>query len=65
MKQAGLFGKGRTLVVEAARAVRKGEELVMDYAPGKLDAAVLLDHGAVDADWAQVGRGAGACACGR
>lgn len=54
-KGTGLFGKGRALVVEAARAVRKGEELSLDYGPGKLDAAVLLDHGALDADWPQGG----------
>jgi len=47
-KAAGFFGKGRSLVVEATRAVRKGEALSMDYAPGKLDNAVLLDYGVMD-----------------
>ena len=55
LKPAGLFGRGRALSVEAARAIRKGEELTMDYGPGKLDAAVLLDYGALDADWPQGG----------
>jgi len=78
-KQAGLFGKGQQLVVEATRAIRKGEELTMDFGPGKLDAAVLLDYGVLDAEYTQVlgvgsdvgrlwlfkGRGAIACREGR
>ncbi|KAI8474940.1 MAG: rubisco large subunit N-methyltransferase [Monoraphidium minutum] len=54
-KQSGLFGRGQTLAIEAARAIRKGEALAMDYAPGRLDSAVLLDYGVVDADWGQGG----------
>lgn len=48
LKSAGLFGKGKVLVVEATRTVRQGEALVMDYGQDKLDNAVLLDHGTLD-----------------
>jgi hypothetical protein len=54
LKSAGLFGKGKVLAVEATRAVRKGEALVMDYGPEKLDNALLLDHGVLDAGSAKV-----------
>jgi hypothetical protein len=54
LKSAGLFGKGKVLAVEATRAVRKGEALVMDYGPEKLDNALLLDHGVLDASSAKV-----------
>lgn len=55
LKSAGLFGKGKVLTVETTRAVRKGEALAMDYAPDKLDNAVLLDHGVLDARNPKVG----------
>eukprot|EP00882_Tetradesmus_deserticola_P024104 GHRQ01026330.1.p1 GENE.GHRQ01026330.1~~GHRQ01026330.1.p1 ORF type:complete len:451 (+),score=161.10 GHRQ01026330.1:119-1471(+) len=48
LKSAGIFGKGKVLAVEATRAVRKGEALVMDYGPEKLDNALLLDHAVLD-----------------
>jgi [ribulose-bisphosphate carboxylase]-lysine N-methyltransferase len=54
LKSAGLFGKGKVLAVETMRAVRKGEALVMDYGPEKLDNALLLDHGVLDASGAKV-----------
>lgn len=41
--------------MEATRAVRKGEAVVMDYGPEKLDNALLLDHGVLDASSAKVG----------
>lgn len=34
-KSAGLFGRGQVLAVEAAKPIRKGEALSMDYGPGK------------------------------
>ncbi|KIZ00282.1 rubisco large subunit N-methyltransferase [Monoraphidium neglectum] len=52
-KQQGLFGRGQSLVVEATRAIRKGEELSMDYGPGKLDSGLLLDYGVLDTTWPQ------------
>jgi hypothetical protein len=55
-KQQGLFGRGQSLVVEATRAIRKGEELSMDYGPGKLDSGLLLDYGVLDTTWPQVRR---------
>ncbi|WIA29476.1 hypothetical protein OEZ86_011977 [Tetradesmus obliquus] len=55
LKSAGLFGKGKVLSVEATRAVRKGEAVVMDYGPEKLDNALLLDHGVLDASSAKGG----------
>jgi [ribulose-bisphosphate carboxylase]-lysine N-methyltransferase len=57
LKSAGLFGKGKVLSVEATRAVRKGEAVVMDYGPEKLDNALLLDHGVLDASSAKVSSG--------
>eukprot|EP00878_Enallax_costatus_P013966 GHUV01014605.1.p1 GENE.GHUV01014605.1~~GHUV01014605.1.p1 ORF type:complete len:347 (+),score=91.08 GHUV01014605.1:276-1316(+) len=56
LKSAGLFGKGKVLTVEATKAVRKGEALSMDYGPEKLDNAVLLDHGIMDASNPKVAR---------
>lgn len=56
VKSAGLFGKGQVLAVEATRAVRKGESIVMDYGPDKLDNALLLDHGVLDASQLKVSR---------
>jgi hypothetical protein len=56
LKSAGLFGKGKVLAVEATRAVRKGEAVVVDYGPEKLDNALLLDHGVLDASSAKVGK---------
>lgn len=59
-KSAGLFGGGGpTLEVEATRAVRKGEAISMDFGPSKMDGAVLLDHGVLDAATARVGMGTG------
>ncbi|GBF89663.1 rubisco large subunit N-methyltransferase [Raphidocelis subcapitata] len=54
-KSSGLFGQGRVLTVEAARAIRKGEELTMDYGPGKLDSSLLVDYGVMDSSWPQGG----------
>jgi hypothetical protein len=51
LKAAGLFGKGKQLTVEATRAVRKGEAIVMDYGPDKLDNTLLLDYGIIDASF--------------
>ncbi|PNW71607.1 hypothetical protein CHLRE_16g661350v5 [Chlamydomonas reinhardtii] len=48
VRSSGLFGRGQVAVVEATRAIRKGEALGMDYAPGKLDGPVLLDYGVMD-----------------
>ncbi|EFJ49228.1 Rubisco large subunit N-methyltransferase [Volvox carteri f. nagariensis] len=48
VRSAGLFGRGQVLVLEATRAIRKGEPLSMDYGPGKLDGPVLVDYGVMD-----------------
>eukprot|EP00775_Hariotina_reticulata_P010446 gene10446-10604_t len=55
LKAAGLFGKGKQLTVEATRAVRKGEAIVMDYGPDKLDNTLLLDYGIIDASYLKGG----------
>lgn len=50
----GLLGS-RVLSVEAARPVRKGEAISMDYGPDKLDNTLLLDYGVLDTTGAKVG----------
>ncbi len=58
-KGGGLFGGGvDSLVVEATQALRKGEAVSMDFNPGKLDGAVLLDHGVIDDATSRVGAAA-------
>lgn len=41
-------------MVEAVAPLRKGDALRMDFGPGKLDSAVLLDYGALDGGRPQV-----------
>lgn len=48
LKSAGLFGRGRTLAVEASRALQPQEPVVMDYAPGRTEGQLLLDFGVLD-----------------
>lgn len=48
LKQAGLFARGRSLAIEAARALGEGEGLAMDFGPLRTEGQVLLDHGAID-----------------
>ena len=55
-RSAGLFGKGKALVVDATRPIRKGELLSMNYAEGKPDNGVLLDYGTIDPVTPQVGK---------
>jgi hypothetical protein len=51
---------GQQLVVSATRPLRQGETICMDYGPGRLDNAILLDYGVVDSSQPQVG-GVGWC----
>jgi [ribulose-bisphosphate carboxylase]-lysine N-methyltransferase len=44
----GVFGGGRALALEAARALAPGELVAMDFGPGRTEGQVLLDHGAAD-----------------
>lgn len=46
---------GQQLVVSATRPLRQGETICMDYGPGRLDNAILLDYGVVDSSQPQVG----------
>lgn len=63
LKSAGMFGVGgQALSVEAARPLRKGEALSMDYGPDKLDSTLLLDYGVIDSSSAKVRLG---CSLGR
>ena len=50
LKQAGMFGRGRALAVEAGRALWEGEAVAMDFGAERTDGQVLLDHGDIDAD---------------
>lgn len=49
------FGKSRNAVIEATRAIRKGEAISTDFGPGKLDSSILIDHGAIDASNSRAG----------
>lgn len=48
VKPSGLLGRSKQLVVEAARKIRKGEEVCLDYGPSAPDNTLLLDHGVMD-----------------
>ena len=64
VKSSGVFGRGQSCVVEALKPLRKGEALLMDYGPDKLDNTLLLDYGVLDTNNAKVCVNAEvACAC--
>jgi [ribulose-bisphosphate carboxylase]/[fructose-bisphosphate aldolase]-lysine N-methyltransferase len=45
IKSAGLFSGGRTLAIEAERALKDGDKIAMDFAGGRTAGQVLLDFG--------------------
>jgi [ribulose-bisphosphate carboxylase]-lysine N-methyltransferase len=48
VKNAGLFGRGRVLAIEADRALAPGEPVAMDYGPSRTEGQILLDYGVTD-----------------
>lgn len=52
--QSGMFGAGQSLVLEAGSPLQQGDVVSMDFGPSKLDSALLLDYGVLDADQPQV-----------
>ncbi len=59
----GLFGKTRTLFMEAAQMLPPGAEVAMDYGPLKTEGQVLIDHGVVDSESNEVCVRARVCVC--
>ncbi|KAG7667185.1 putative [Fructose-bisphosphate aldolase]-lysine N-methyltransferase, chloroplastic [Nannochloris sp. 'desiccata'] len=48
VKNAGLFGRGRVLAIEAERALTAGAPVAMDYGPTRTEGQILLDYGVTD-----------------
>jgi [ribulose-bisphosphate carboxylase]-lysine N-methyltransferase len=48
VKNAGLFGRGRALSVEADRALAAGASIAMDHGPNRTEGQILLDYGVTD-----------------